>query len=563
MGKNVAIVAHFDARNRLDENFRLVLASLWRVFDSIVLVTTCDLPECETASLAGVTTIRRPNVGYDFYSYRVGLASIAEGDEPENVLLLNSSIVLVQPATFEQMLQQMLVRIQRYDVIAATESEQIDLHLQSFLLLLRGSLVRSSWLTDFFSKIEPLNSKLELILSYEIGLSRLLRAHNARMLSWFEPDAATRVIGHTRWMSVVARAAEATDWLTFKPLLHWRDVNWTQFAAEAVCRQLGFVKAELLRNNPHGISTDFISELAPPEVWETIEALGSARGDYASGEDGISVLRDKASPLPTNRRVQYGISGAKGVRVAVVVHLYYIDLLDEICGYLKHIVEPFDLFVTTPFEGDVHRILNRTSSLAHSVTVWLTENRGRDIGPFTALFRSGSLDGYLAVLKLHSKKSTYSEQGAAWRRQIYGSLVGDSLTVRRTLRLFERGDVGIVGSHAFFLSDEQFWGANYDAVKRLLTLAGTLTNGDEPTLGFFAGSMFWFSPKALAAFAAIPEASLHFEAENGKQDGTLAHAIERIFCSIAHAARYRVTTLRLEGQDITEIDTRDNRVPVL
>ena len=561
MQKNVAVIAHFDPNDRLEDNFRLMLRCLEQVFDIVVLVTTSELRESETAQLKNVITIRRPNIGYDFYSYRVGLSYAYQHIEVGNILLVNSSFVVVDSGVFTRTLGNMLSQSQEHDVVGITESQQFNWHLQSYLLLLGSKVLQSGWFKSFFANVQPLNSKLEIILSYEIGLSRALLVNGVRALALFKPSARQRLLAEVRWMRVIARTS---GWLTGKPLRHRREVNWTHFCAEEIAQQFGFVKTEILRTNPHGIVTDFVAQLASPAVLVNIQTLlNNSRSHYQSGDSGLTTLAPNHSSMSASRMVTYGRARAKGVRVAVVVHLFYYDLLDEICSYLSGILEPYDLYVTTPFEGDVHKIINRTSNTAQSITVILTENRGRDIGPFISLFRSGLLDGYLAVLKLHSKKSKYSSQGAEWRKQLLSRVVGSSLMIRRTLQLFEKRDIGVVGPHQFYLSHDSFWGANYETVKHLLTLTGHYEPSSEPKLGFFAGSMFWFRPKALAHLKCIPEENFDFKLECGKQDGTLAHAIERIFCSIVKNASYKVTSIPLAGQDISETDTQHNRIPVL
>lgn len=171
--------------------------------------------------------------------------------------------------------------------------------------------------------------------------------------------------------------------------------------------------------------------------------------------------------------MRFGVSKKKGVSIAVVVHLYYYDLLKEIRQYLGAIVEPFDLYVTTPFEGDVHKIIDDCAYLAASVTVHISENRGRDIGPFLALYLNGALDGYDAVLKLHSKKSKYSQLGEEWRKSIYDALMKDSFTVRKILQLIRHDHVGLVGPHPYYLSNDNFWGANRATVNNLLLKTGS------------------------------------------------------------------------------------------
>ena len=287
--------------------------------------------------------------------------------------------------------------------------------------------------------------------------------------------------------------------------------------------------------------------------------LARSRPHYQSDNDKRLVAERK--PLPPIRYAAWPPAAAHGVRLAVVVHLYYADLAGPICSYLRNILDPFDVYVTTPFEGDIPAIFDAFTRVAQSVTIALCENRGRDIGPFLSLYRSGAFDQYAAVLKVHSKKSRYSEQGSFWRNQLFSSLVGNSFVVKNILKLLERDDVGIVGPHGYYLTHDEFWGANRSRVDHLLRSA--LKEQGEPELGFFAGSMFWFKPVALRPLKSIPEDDLQFEPELGIQDGTLAHALERIFCPIARSIGYRTTSLTLEGKEIHETNTRSNRVPVL
>ena len=55
---------------------------------------------------------------------------------------------------------------------------------------------------------------------------------------------------------------------------------------------------------------------------------------------------------------------------------------------------------------------------------------------------------------------------------------------------------------------------------------------------FPAGSMFWFRPDALKRLGSLRMAN--FDVERGLADGTLPHAIERIFCVLAKESGYSV-----------------------
>jgi lipopolysaccharide biosynthesis protein len=544
MVRTVAIVAHYDANNRLEDNFKEVVLSLCEVFEKVLVVTTSDIAVEESATLPGVEIVRRPNLGYDFYSYRAGLFKHAL--DADRVLLTNSSFILLDRQRFTSGVQRMLAKLDDgFDVVGATSSLQFAWHLQSYLLLLGGSVLRSSWFWHFIENIQPTNSKIELISKYEVGLSQELIRRGVKAAALFDPGAA--------------RAANKLAPARQNSLDGTTAVNPTHFLSREIAAELGIIKTEVVRDNPHQIDTSFLNQLVAPDRWTSIsQMMERQRRFYRSGPDKMATLSLDAAPA---RRVHW--RRANGADVAVVVHLYYSDLLEEICGYLTNIAQPFDVFVTTPFEADVATIINRMSTIACSVTVSLTENRGRDIAPFLDLYRSGALDRYTAVLKLHSKKSTYSESGTEWRRDIFRALAGNSMTVQKSVQLLAAGRVGVVGPHKYYLTAEDFWGANDPKMRQLVRAMGFPPTDETLALGFFAGSMFWFAPAAFKPLQTIAAADLVFEAEAGQQDGTLAHALERLFAWIARKSGYRTTSVRLEGEEIHQVETSEHRVPVL
>ncbi len=78
---------------------------------------------------------------------------------------------------------------------------------------------------------------------------------------------------------------------------------------------------------------------------------------------------------------------------------------------------------------------------------------------------------------------------------------------------------------------------NKSRIERLATRMGV----SEPVLlGFFEGSMFWVRPAALARLRQLCLQTDDFEAELGQVDGTLHHAVERLFTVSAWADGFRV-----------------------
>lgn len=559
--KVAAVIAHFDSGNCLDDTFLRLLSLFTEICHKVVLVTTCDLPHHATPRDPRIVTICRPNVGYDFYSYKVGIEEVLRTGNCKQLFLVNSSFVVLNAVRFAEALQEMSEQSRPGRVVGVTESVQFERHLQSYLLLLDGGLLERDWFRIWLANIQPMNSKMEAILAYELGMSRELRANGVELVAALRLSEADKGNAASEW--VASRKQQGGGGANVGDT--GENFNPVHFVAQKLASEFGIAKSELLRSNPHERDLRWLPDLADEDATSAIDGfIAKSKGSYRKSSDGLTVLDSNGgSQVPSFRLVQSGPLLRLQVKIAVVVHIFYTDLIEEIFSLLSNIVEPFDLFVTTPFEESIPLLLNTFVPLAQTVAIAVFENRGRDMGPFVALHRSKLLDGYAAVLKIHSKHSRYSEQGGFWRQKLYSELCGSYQTVRRILDTLSHAEVGIVGPHEYYLSHAAFWGGNLERVRGLLISIGAIKSDESVSLGFFGGSMFWFKPCAIRLLHDIPDTLLNFEAEAGQRDATLAHAFERIFCNVAKHAGYYSTSLRVEGADISTLSDRLNTVPVL
>jgi rhamnosyltransferase len=550
----VAVIAHFDPHDRVDGVFRDLVACVSDVCDRVTVVTTSRLPGGAMDGLPRAELVVRPNVGYDFMSYRAGLMRVPASASLRTVFLLNSSIAVLDPGKFTRTLQRVADATLESDVVGLTESRQFGWHLQSYLLAFSARAAGSEWFRSFFGSIAPKNSKLELILAYELGLSRLLQRHAVRARALFRPTVPQRLSASARW---VAGGVRAGAWRS------WRSANPIQFHAVPIAHEHGIAKVEVLASNPHRIDLTPLQASTDPARRAGIERMASeSNTHFRRGRDGLLAPVGNDLEIDGRRVVHHSRPDAARSRIAVALHLFYADLLPEMLRRLDALMEPFDLFVTTPFEADVASIVDRASTAAENTAVVVTENRGRDVRPFLMLLRAGMLDRYAIALKIHGKKSAYSQHGDEWRRQLLADLVGNSLTARRSIRLLEDPAIGMVGSLRSFLSDPRFMGANRMRLAHLMdSLPGP--GASDAEIAFYAGTMFWFRPPALTPLAKLPATLLDFEPEEGQRDGTLAHAIERAFALAARREGYRCTAVPLAGADIFAHRSHDRAVPVL
>lgn len=226
------------------------------------------------------------------------------------------------------------------------------------------------------------------------------------------------------------------------------------------------------------------------------------------------------------------------VRVAITAHIFYLDLAKEIIALRDIFPEPVPVFLTVP--RDRAEELSRIVADIPDVVLFPCENRGRDIAPFLSLLGSGALDGFDAVLKLHSKRSPHLIDGDLRRKLLFAMLCGERSATYRMLRAFEQPDTGLAGWRDSYRSDPVFWMANQARVREI---SEKMDAAAFVKLGFFEGSMFWFRPQALDALRELNLTPDMFEAEAGQLDATMHHAIERCFTVAAWSRGYTVRDL--------------------
>jgi lipopolysaccharide biosynthesis protein len=257
-------------------------------------------------------------------------------------------------------------------------------------------------------------------------------------------------------------------------------------------------------------------------------------GTTTHGAPGVGGVPDQSpAPIP---------------RTAVVLHIFYEELWEPLVAQLGNIQRDVDVFVSL-VAGETEHLRDRVLQQFPDADVRTVENRGRDIAPFFAFVRSGALDDYDAVLKLHTKRSHHRVDGDAWRTSLWHGLLPDPRTADHLARLVaSHPDVGCIVPAGNVLGEE-FLGSNEERVTALLARIGI---DFRPTdVRFPAGSMYWLDGdlvQLLKALAIDPVAD--FEDELGQIDGSTAHAFERLIGIIV--ARRGQTIVQAE--DATSID---------
>jgi lipopolysaccharide biosynthesis protein len=213
--------------------------------------------------------------------------------------------------------------------------------------------------------------------------------------------------------------------------------------------------------------------------------------------------------------------------LAVIIHAFYPEVLPDILNYMSNYSKPFKLFITTS-PDKIDAVKDCMTNYKYPHMIIMTKNKGRDVLPFLIAAKHVISQGYKYFLKIHTKKSTHRADGDHWRNDIYNKLLNPSLADSIGEFFIKNRNVGIVGPDDHIVPMVYYWGSNKE---RVMDLSSRL--GINPTRlmaeTFVAGTMFYARFDAVLPLLNLAISADDFEEEKGQVDGTLAHAIERIF----------------------------------
>lgn len=241
-------------------------------------------------------------------------------------------------------------------------------------------------------------------------------------------------------------------------------------------------------------------------------------------------------------------SSKKTHRIALIMHIYYEDLIDYCYEYAKSMPNEADIYVTTHSTKNKALIEAKFAELScNKLEVIIIENRGRDVSSLLVATKD-FIFNYDYVCFAHDKKTKQFEPysiGESFSYKCFENVLGSDFFVKNVIQTFEDNPrLGLLTppppNHAAFygvLGTE--WGANFEITKQLsdkLNLNVNMDNHKEPISPL--GTMFWFRPQALKTLFDYGWEFKDFPEEPNANDGTLLHGIERLYSFVVQHEGY-------------------------
>ena len=252
--KKFLIIAHYHRDGLVRNDLIKLIKNFKKNFNQIIFVST-KLKKSESQKINKfVKVIIRPNFGYDFYSYKVGIEYFKKKlknkfNKNDIICLFPSSLIYAKP----EKLFNKIKKIKKFDncVFGLSKSWEIKEHLQSEMYIFSMSLFNKKLFAKWWANIKKFKSRQVIILNYEIGFSEFLSKEKIEKKTLFTKNINDYPNGIIKLIKQKLLNIFFKEKKIYKknPLhFYWKDIY----------NEFGILKIELLKTNPHDIDMSII-----------------------------------------------------------------------------------------------------------------------------------------------------------------------------------------------------------------------------------------------------------------------------------------------------------------
>lgn len=179
-GYELVVLVHHDAPGVVSAAFLELVKAFATARLGVVVCSTSLAEGSAVDELLPLTcaVCSVPNTGYDWGAYQAGLRFAMDELEPQSVVLANDSVYVI-PDRLGPFLDRL--RGLDADLAGATDSNELNPHLQSYLLRLGSRALAGPLGVELLTALVPVSERELVIHMYELGVSRRAREHHLKV----------------------------------------------------------------------------------------------------------------------------------------------------------------------------------------------------------------------------------------------------------------------------------------------------------------------------------------------------------------------------------------------
>lgn len=535
----LAIFFFYDKDGIVDDYISYLLENLKYNIDDLVVVCNGLLTSESRKKFQKITDkiIVRENKGFDVWAYKEGIEYVGWNEiEKYDELIMMNFTIFGPLYPFKEMFDKMDEKEEidfwgitvhhgfNFDPWNLIDEGRIPKHIQSNFIVIRNSMLKSYEFKKYWKEMKPINNYGEAVCYHEAIFTR---DFERKGFKWEVYIDTKDLEGFTHYP------------LMLTPLELVKN------------RRCPVIKRKCFFGSEYD---EFLNATTGEPALELTEYIQSNL-DYDMNLIWSNLLRtcnmyDIKNRMQLNYILPLDISKTdiKKKKVALIMHLYFEDLIEHSYEYASNIPDYIDVYITTDTEKKKEKILEVFKDLkCFSLKVTVIENRGRDISSLLVGSKE-FVKNYEYICFVHDKKTTQVEPqtvGNSFEYKCLENTIGSRDYINNVVNLFEDNPrLGLLTPpppiHAnYYGLISREWGSNYENTIDLsekLKLKVDIDKNKPPIAPL--GTMFWFRTKALEKLFDYNWKYEDFPEEPNKFDGTNLHAIERIYPFVAQDAGF-------------------------
>jgi len=544
--KRIVVYSFYDVDGIADRYIDYFLSDISKNSDRIVIVSNGKITT-ETRDVFSKYTsdiIVRENKGFDIWGYKTGLDYIGwkNLEEYDEVVLINNTLMgPVYP--FSEMFEEMEKRTE-LDFWGITKHLKIDFdpfdcnpygyipeHVQSSFMAYSKKFIKQKVFQEYWNNLPEINSYEEAIGKHESFFTKHFSSMGFRWDVYVNNDEDKDL---TDYLIMVAprRALEKYRCPVFKRRTFFQNEDY--FLNNTAGEQTIELAKYLINFTNYDFDMVLENLIRTCHQYDLVQSLAL---NYILPSDHT------ISEKPCE-------SGS-----ALIMHLYYVDLLEDSLHYASSMPDNSDIYITTQNEETANAIKKAFSKLPQHIEVRIIENRGRDVASLI-VGCADVIDKYQYICFYHDKKTKQVQPesiGQSFSYKVSESTLATKEFVQNVLYTFDQNKrLGMLSpfepNHSVFNNTiGKEWGPNFDNTVDIAKKLGIHVpmKEDKPPVAPL-GTVFWFRSSAMKKLIDYKWKYDDFPEEPNGIDGTILHAIERVYPFVVQDAGYLPAFLATE-----------------
>lgn len=512
--KRLLLYVHFNKYGLINPHVYYQLEKLRPLFEKVLFISNSSvgfdsLEKLRESQLVDDVLLRE-NKGFDFAAWRDGFHKLGFDH-----VSMYDSVTLMNDTCFGPLwdLEPIYHNFEENDQVdfwGMTNNRASELHpehIQSYFVVYKQKILRSNSFIEYWTHIKDYEDVQEVIDTYE--------------------TQTTSYFNHLGFQSAVVFNT------VNRPVYNQLPPDFSLYQPTDLLKErvpLFKVKITEANNAIAPYLLDYISENSDYPLDLMLHHLSDVFLPDEPYKLGQKYLKEKV------------FQGSKQ-KIAVHLHVFYTDLLQDFLNAFKSFDFLYDLFITTDSEAkqlEIAQILEENNSKANIV---VNGNVGRDIIPMLKLKKE--LSQYDIIGHFHTKKSKEADfwAGESWRNELIESMI---LTANSTLENLKADTLGLVIADipTFFRYNKIVDAGNEALIAPIMNdlwkrmnLKKSIDFESYQTFVMSYGTFVWFKYDALKPLFELGMDENEIPSEPLPQNSIL-HAMERMLIYIAWNQHY-------------------------